>query len=222
MALDTFTNLKTAVLRHAARPGDSYLEAALPDLVTLCESRIHYGSASGGLVSEALRTQDMEARVTATVNEEYEDLPTDWLEMRSLKLLTTPVVDLEYRTPQQFDREYAGNGGTGQPRIYTITGRQLRFGPAPGSASYTAEMGYYAKVPALGPDMATNWLLTKAPGIYLYGTLLELAPMIKADDRLAGWFALFAGAIGGLQTQDRRARSSGASLAVRTDSGNPP
>lgn len=222
MALDTYENLQAAVLRHAARPGDSYLEAAMPDLVTLCEGRINYGSEAGGLRSEALRTGDMEARVTATLNEEYEDLPADWLEMRVLKLLTKPVAVLEYRTPQQFDREYPANLAAGQPAIYTISGRQLRLGPAPGSQSYTAEMAYYAKVPALGPSQPTNWLLTRAPGVYLYGVLLELAPLIKADDRLAAWFALFGGAIGGLQTQDRRARSSGGALAVRTDSGNPP
>lgn len=223
MALDTYANLQTAVLRHAGRPGDTYLQATLPDLVTLCENRINYGSAAGQFISPALRVRDMESRVTATIDEEFEDLPTDFLEMRNLKLLTTPAIDLVYRSPQQFEAEYPRNGGTGTPVIYTLIGDQVRFGPAPDTSSYTVEMTYYAKVPALSASLTgTNWLLDKAPAVYLYGTLLELMPFIRSDDRIATWFALFTAGIGSMQGQDERARWSGGSMQMRTDTGNAP
>lgn len=221
MSLDTYGNLQTAVLRHIARPGDSYLQAALPDMVALCEGRINYGSGKPGdsLYTEPLRTTDMETRVTATLADEYEDLPGDWLEMRALKLLTTPQVTLDPRSPVQFEQDYPGGLAAGMPRVYTITGGQLRLGPPP-AGGHAAEMTYYARVPALGPAQPTNWLLTKAPAVYLYGTLLELAGMLKADPTI--WLAQFVAAIGGLQHQAGRALWSGGSLQMRTDAGNAP
>ncbi len=102
-------------------------------------------------------------------------------------------------------------------------GRRLRLGPAPAAPGPPAEMVYYARVPALASSPSgSNWLLEKAPAVYLYGTLLELMPFIRADDRLAGWFALYATAIAGLQAQADRSARSGDALTQRVDSGNPP
>jgi hypothetical protein len=221
MALDSYANLQAAVLRHVGRDGDVRLEAALPDLVALAEQRLNYGSEAPGFSSPPLRVREMETRVTASFDEAIEDLPEDWLEMRSLKLLTTPYRDLVYRTPQQFDREFPGNGGAGQPGIYTLLGSQVRLGPAP-DGTYPVEMLYFARIPGLSPARPSNWLLAKAPGIYLYGALLELMPFIRSDDRFALWFGMFSAAAAALQAQDERARWSGDALTVRADCGNAP
>ena len=57
-------------------------------------------------------------------------------------------------------------------------------------------MLFYKKFDNLGtattsgyPDSATNWLITNAPDIYLYGTMLEAEPFIMNDERVQLWAA---------------------------------
>jgi hypothetical protein len=52
--------------------------------------------------------------------------------------------------------------------------------------NYSIEMVYRANIPSLATN-AGNWLLTLAPDLYLYGTLLESAPYIKEDGRIQTW-----------------------------------
>jgi hypothetical protein len=45
----------------------------------------------------------------------------------------------------------------------------------------------FLDVTSLSASVDTNWLLTNHPDIYLYGTLLEAAPYLKDDARVALW-----------------------------------
>ena len=60
------------------------------------------------------------------------------------------------------------------PVHYTIVGDTLATFPNGGDSQVT--MTYYAKVPPLAAD-GTNWLLSRNPNVYLYGTLLEVGPL---------------------------------------------
>jgi hypothetical protein len=51
---------------------------------------------------------------------------------------------------------------------------------------YDVEIVYRGNIPDLATN-STNWLLTLAPDLYLYGTLLEASPYIQNDERLAVW-----------------------------------
>jgi len=44
----------------------------------------------------------------------------------------------------------------------------------------------------------TNWLLTLAPDVYLYGALLEAAPYTQNDNRIQVWGAGFSSALDSL------------------------
>ena len=48
-------------------------------------------------------------------------------------------------------------------------------------------MIYRQNIPALTSTNTSNWLLTLAPDLYLYGTLLETAPYLKEDERIQTW-----------------------------------
>lgn len=214
MAITTYAELQTAIADWLARSGDSTITAIAPDLIKLCESRINYGYGEPGeaLYSPALRVRPMETRATATVDSEYTGLPSDFLEMRELKINNSPEKKLTYVTPQQF-AESSASYTSGTPVVYTITGSEFRLGPTP-SSSLTAELLYYAKVPDLATN-STNWLLTASPNVYLYGSLVEAAPYVGDDERIAQWFGIFSAAIKGLQAQDRRAKYGGAQLIMR-------
>jgi hypothetical protein len=66
-----------------------------------------------------------------------------------------------------------------------VFGGEIELAPTP-DRNYTIEMVYRASIPSLAAN-AGNWLLTLAPDLYLYGTLLESAPYIKEDGRIQTW-----------------------------------
>jgi hypothetical protein len=120
---------------------------------------------------------------------------------------------LTYVTPQQFAGSAAVSVGV--PSVYTLIGNEIRLGPAPAaSAGLVAELQYYARVPALSAAAPSNWLLTAAPNVYLFGALLEAAPYIGDDMQLAKWHRLYSAAVTGLQSQDRRSRHGGSPLTM--------
>jgi hypothetical protein len=216
VSITTYTELQAAIAEWLARPGDGIVTTVAPDLIRLAEARINFGSGEIGheLYSPPLRVRQMETRATALLTGEYVALPSDFVELRELKINTVPERNLTYVTPQQF-ADAAASSGAGVPVVYTLIGNDIRFGPAPAAAEgLTAELLYYAAVPALSASAPSNWLLQAAPNVYLFGALLEASPYIGDDSQLPRWFAMFSAAIGGLQAQDRRARHGNAPLLM--------
>lgn len=138
-------------------------------------------------------------------------LPTDYLQMRSIFIQGAPERQLSPITPEQYHQSYLGLG-SGEPVAYLLEGDAIRFGPKP-AAVYAVEMGYYKKFTAL--VVAVNWLLTNAPNVYLYGSLLEAAIFIGADPGIQRYYPLFKGAVDAVQAQNDADRYSGASLQMR-------
>jgi len=105
-----------------------------------------------------------------------------------LTFLTSAALD-EFR--------YGTGNATGRPLYFTIHNDEMEFAPTP-DQNYTLEMVYRATIPPLVTNL-TNWLLTIAPDVYLYGALSEAMPYLKNDDRLQVWSQAYASAIDGLQ-----------------------
>ncbi len=194
MALDTFSNLKTSIANWIHRDD---LTSIIPDLITLCEAKIN----------RVLRVAQIEVRATATLDSQYEGLPTDFLEMRSVQTTGTTGRELEYVTPQVFNDQYKTTD-SGHPVIYTIIGTEIAFGPPP-QDSYTMEMVYYKGFTALSDSNTSNWVLTNHPDVYLYGSLLAAEAHIKNDPRIAMWKQHYDEAILGVIEADSRARYPG-------------
>lgn len=200
MAISTYTELQTALTNWSDR---SDLSSRHPEFIALCEADLN----------RRLRIRAMETRATSTVDEEYVSLPSDFLEMRNFQLNTTPKQTLRFVTPEYIDTFWAGST-TGKPVVYTFVGGEIQLAPAPGG-SYTAEMDYYSKWD-IATD-STNWLLTNAPGVYLYGSLVHMEPFLKNDKRVAVWKSMFEQAMKDVEDADKRERWSGNSLAIRAD-----
>lgn len=149
-------------------------------------------------------------------------LPSNFVGFRSFYLDLDPRGDLDFLTPLQLDQVWGGSS-TGQPEAFSIIGDALAFGPRPDTTYYLKSV-YWKKFPALSNSQTTNWLLTNAPGVYLYGSLLEAAPFIGGDQdqkRLPMWHGLYLAACNGLQKQDSFDRFAAAALHMRADHGNP-
>jgi hypothetical protein len=219
----TYGELQAAIADWLARPGDATIAAAAPDLIRLAETRIAFGSGEIGspLYAPPLRIRQMETRATVVLSAEYVALPTDFVEMRELKINSARERKLFYVTPQHFAETAAAQLG-GVPRFYTLAAGSLRLGPAPsGTPPLTAELLYYAKPAALSDAAPSNWLLALAPNVYLFGALLEASAYIRDPAQLADWSNQYLAAIAGLQSQDRRSKHGGAPLVMRPATATP-
>lgn len=204
MAITTYTELKTAVADWLNRTD---LTAVIPSFIALAESQFNQ--------EERLRNQKSIVRATATFNAEYEALPGDYLEMLNLTNQTTvPFQKVQFLSLNQWD-DYKRDFTTLQvPKYYTIVGNQLQLLPVPGS-DIVAEMIYYAKIPSLSDTNPDNWLLTNHPEVYLYGTLIQAAPYLKDDDRIATWNAMLEKSLDNIHQADDRALYAGSVIKTR-------
>lgn len=199
MALDTYTGLKATIANYLSR---SDLTAIIPDFITLGEAKLN----------KIVRSRDMVARATATIDAEYETAPTDYVEMISLFLLTNPKTQVEFVSAANFSR--VSPSGSGKPRFFTVVGDQLRFGPVPDGA-YEAEMQYYAKLPALSVSNASNWLLASNPDAYLYAAMLEAVSYARNDAQIAKWGTLLTQVVDMINKDNASAVFNSAPLTMR-------
>jgi hypothetical protein len=201
MALSTYAELKSSVADWLNR---SDLTTAIPDFISLAEAQME----------RKLRTRQMISRASATISTEYSALPDDFLEVKSLKLQTNPVTPLQFETIDSLDNLQQQYRSASKPRFFSIVGNQIRTVPVPDD-SYTTELTYYAKLSKLSSTNTTNWLLTAASDAYLYGTLMQAAPYLKDDARIAVWSSMYISALEDLQVSDDRGASSGGALIAR-------
>jgi hypothetical protein len=182
----------------------------IPGLVKLAEASIN----------SELRVRQMLTRVTSDVasGTTYFDMPTDFLEAKRVGI-TSPTeyaCKLGYADDDTlFETRIAYPSGA-KPTLFGIVGDAIELAPAPQS-DVTVELTYYASPEALdcGTVGSTNWLLAKAPDLYLYGALVHSAPYLQEDDRIQTWAALFVAKLQSLNDESRRAETSGGRLVAR-------
>ena len=206
MAISNYTELQTAVANWLDRDD---LTARIPEFIALAEARFN----------RVLRLRSMETKQTASTAAAQRNyaLPTNYIQMRNFQLNTSPLTTLSYVTPEIYDRLWGGSSG-GTPKFYTILADEISLGPIPGSV-ITMEMLFYKKFDNLSGSVATNWLITNAPDIYLYGTMLEAEPFIMNDERVQLWAQALQRGVSDLQEQDNKDRHSGSALRVMNTSG---
>lgn len=195
MALATFDDLKGAIASWLVRTD---LTAAIPDFITLAESRIN----------RELRVREMVTQDSDTIAVQDLAVPSDFIEVVRLTLDTATDKPLEYRPIEDSESRVAGVT-SGEPRWFSILGGNFRFYPAP-DGPYTYTLDYYAKVQALSDSNTTNWLLAKAPDVYLFASLAEAYAFLLEEERETYWTGRFEKARMSLQSADSRAkRTSG-------------
>ncbi len=198
MALTNYTELQASVADFLNR---SDLTDVIPDFIRMTEAELN----------RVLRTREMSVRTQGPISKQYVKLPVDFLGLRNIELMTSPVTVLEYRNLQNLDAHRALDA-TGKPIYYSIMQNNIEFAPVPDS-EYTLEIVYYQALPALA-DNTTNWLLDSHPDIYLYGSLLQSAPYLQADERIGVWSGKFQQILEQLKTSDEKARFSGTTPTI--------
>lgn len=186
MALDSYTNLKTALVNWSKRT-DALSHA--DDFIDLCESEMW----------RTLRIKEMEATATATATSKDLELPTGYIEMRRLRVLSgSEYYDLDYVTPNGLENKNT----SGIPKYFTVTS-QINFDRA---TTNTIEMQYYRKLTSLSASNASNDVLANFPDIYLYGSLWALWKWGADEEKSEYYYRLFMTAINGANNQDKSGR----------------
>ena len=177
MALTTYSELQTTVSNWLNRDDQTTLDI-IPDFIRLAEAKLNR--------MEEIRD---EVEGTLTLSTETVSLPSDFRE--KLKLVFddgTRFGEIEVVPPEMLAAKKVSLGKTGFPRFAAIiaNGTKVRLAPAP-DQSYAVKTYYVGSLTALTDDDTVNWLLTSHPDIYLYATLVESAPYLKDDERIAIW-----------------------------------
>jgi hypothetical protein len=205
MTISTYSELKDAISNWSARADLASGGANINRVDEIIDN------------AEAMLNRDFRAlaqetkNATYSITGEYVAAPTDFLEVRSIELETTPRVALTYLPD---DAQVAAYGtGSGAPRFFTVAGGNLRFAPVP-DGTYTATLCYYAKIPALNGTNTTNWFLTSHPDIYLAACQMWTAIFLRDSEGVANWKMAYESLRDNLLRSDRRSRWGGNGMNV--------
>ena len=210
MAVSTYTELKASIANWLNRSDLS--DEIADDFIKLTEADFN----------AKLRIRQMEQIDTVTINAETVSVPTGFISVRSFYILSSSTkYPLEYITPHNMF-EIRGGSRSGRPRSYTIEAdnetEQFRFGPSP-DVSYTGYLSYYKNIEALSSSNASNPILDKHPGIYLYGSLYHAANFLGGmdPDQKQNWLQMYVAAMERCENNDRQDSYGGAPVTQRTD-----
>lgn len=129
-----------------------------------------------------LRTSETEATLAGVVSSRFVALPSDFNGAIALWIVQDSEREM---LPSRLPKDLGIRATSGTPEEWAIDGSNLAF-DKPCDSAYTVYFRYYAKF-ELTVSAPTNWLLTNAPDLYLYASLLESAPFIRDDVRIATW-----------------------------------
>lgn len=157
---------------------DDWTDTQITEFIALAEARFN----------RVLRVPEMEGIATATLGTGNNDLPSDFLAMRSLFLGNR---ELKAYSPVGLISQFGDYPG--EVSGYAVLGanpRKIRLGPQPASTQ-AVTMVYYQKITPVDINNADNWLLNEHPDIYLIGTLLMAEAFLVNDERIPMWKAAF-------------------------------
>lgn len=155
-AIETYDDLKDEIADWIDRDD---LTAKIPAFIAMCEAQF----------DSRLRTVDQEVSTAIAINEENTDLPSDFLELRSI---------------------YVDGTDANAPATVAIVANAIRVSPVPTEA-VTVNLDYFAKLTPLSSTNQSNWLLARYPNSYLYGALYFAEAFNDNPTRASQWKGLF-------------------------------
>ena len=195
MALDTYANLKIAVIEQSHR-GD--LDLKIDDFILLTEAEIRANPDE----PLNLRANELIATGATAADSDTVALPARYQRSRSLRItIGTQKYKLTYQTPEVMTRR----DGTGTPVFYTILGDNIVL-DIDADAIYVVTFEYEADLTPLSASNTTNNVLTRYPNIYLYGCLKQAFIYAVDDQEVAKYNNLFLTAISSANTAEMLSR----------------
>ncbi|KQO43027.1 phage adaptor protein [Methylobacterium sp. Leaf85] len=177
MALPPITDYDSLVLNVSDYIARNDLEDYYPTFIQLTENRLNSALKVPGMETETTLTLSADGTV-ATPSAYVEWILVSWRSAPTARAQRLRYV--EANSPE-FTHRHRPNGSA---QYYTVAGNKIRLAPA---RAGTIETVFYQRVPPLTSAAPTNWLITKAPQLYLYGVLAEAYSFQKDEVRSAEW-----------------------------------
>lgn len=204
MAITTYSQLQTSIANWLDRDD---MASVIPDFIALAEKQME----------REVRHYKMVERSSGALDSQYSAVPADWLETIRFSISSGDTFKLEMTTLNDLmTRRQNARNTSGRPQFYAHVGETFELFPTP-DATYTMELVYYQEIPKLSASQTTNWLLGDAPDAYLYGALLQAAPYLGEDERVAVWAQLYAGAIASLNAASDRTKQTSAGMRIQVN-----
>ena len=191
----SYSSLQEDVRRYLERgfteESDPIVYEQIPRLITLGERRIARELKIQGFI-RAVNT-------TLQIGVAAYRKPDRWRDTISMTVGGSPIFARAY----EYCRAYwPDEAETAAPQFYAdYDYNHWLICPTPIAAS-NLEILYYEQPARLGDDLETNWLTEYAPDVLLYAVLLESAPFLKKDERIATWQGMYDRAAGALSGED--------------------
>lgn len=209
MAIDTYAKLQVAIQDELNRKGGALAQDVTIGASTI-EGKVKRAIASCEIrVQRTIRVRQMETSTSIPFTSGDWDyaVPSDFLSARTMYLDQDPIAPLEQDSLESILSEFPNNS-VGQPQKFAVSGSNFYVRPIPDNGR-TARLFYYRTIPPLSDSNTSNWLLTAAPDVYLYGSCLEVMPYLGDDERIQVWKGAFDEAIRLLTGDDDAAKWNG-------------
>lgn len=175
-----YATLLTEVQNWLAR-SDAALIAAIPGFVQNWESDFYREPKNFG--------RWMEVADDPVIASSVITVPTDYLQLKYAYVSGSPSSRLDRVSLNQLYGRYPRGMATGIPVWMAREAGSFIFGPPPDD-TYTIHRVYWG-LPTLlrnfAADAAAHYMITSAPDLCLYGSLLQAEPFIKNDPRIDTW-----------------------------------
>ena len=202
--INNYSDLKSEVANWLHRDD---LETNIPIFIQLAESKI----------AKNIRSRYLEtvSTIVATGGIKSTEIPFDYTTIKSIVVESNPTSSLEL-IPDHILQQYNQSSATGVPRFYSITGSDLYYSPIPDN-DYNVTITYSADLTPLSSVNTINWVLTRYPYLYLYGSLIEASIFTNDPDQVQFYQSKFDDAIKDIWENYNDQSFSGSVLRARSD-----
>lgn len=184
MAITTYSELKTAIYAWVDSSSGDFSGTTIDDLILLAHQRI----------GREVRCREMEATLTGTISLGVVPLPTDYVDLKYVRLNDTngqPSKFLKKRTASWIYERYPFRQASSRPVAVAREFSNLIFGPYPDASTvYTVEGVYYRRM-TFTATATFNEVFRVHPDLYLSAAIAEAIPFIGQDQRLQIWEAKY-------------------------------
>lgn len=188
--ISTYSELQTSIADWLDRED---LTTKIPDFIRLAEANMKRSIFTMG--AEIVATTDTIPGLSRL------PVPSDYIGIRGIKVEGGSV--LKMVSVDKLNASYASDT-SGSPIMFSITSDYFLLAPTPDS-TYTIELDYYGFTPLSDTD-TTNWILTKHPDVYLFGSLLEAKGYIMDIEKMAMWKSRYEDGLNEINERDRAER----------------
>jgi hypothetical protein len=201
--ITSYATLQTAVADYLARDN---LTSFIPNFIQNTENKLY----------RTLNLRNEETALSVSVSSGVAAVPADFKQLKFAYYAGTPADVLQWVSLDELYRDYPDrSASTSNPQVISREAGNFVFGPV--ASDGTLNGVYYAKLASLSTSNATNWYVTNAPEVLLYGSLLEATPFILGDERIPVWQQFFKDAVATLGVEETAARNVQSALVTRTD-----